>query len=114
MKYAAVICFLLFAGASHAQLEGVVYDQRKIGVPNLLVTLIDSVTKKVDTTTSDIRGFYFFQNLKPDTYHLQVNAKGFRPVRERVIIGPEDTGSLPGSEDMFKGHRLDIYLKPSQ
>lgn len=95
---ATALCaiFLLVSVSSGQEttggLQGTVKDTSGAVVSRTRVELIGTTlvgSKKVDT---DASGYYHFANLPPGTYTVVVSAKGFKTVREGVVL---EVGHLP-------------------
>ncbi len=84
--------FLMLAVAiSHAELPsgaiaGTVTDPSNAGIPDARITLTNTATGETRTTTTSSTGGYEFPLLRPATYQLSVDAKGFSSVVERGIV----------------------------
>ena len=102
-----------FNVTSFSQIEGDVMDPKDKGIPNAILIATDSTRNIADTVKSDNRGFYFFTNLKPGKYKIEVKAAGFQPaVLQNIVVKEEDTGVV--DDDMYNGQRLDIILIPAK
>jgi hypothetical protein len=64
---------------SASQLNGSVSDQSGATVVGATITLTDSATGFVRSTTSTSSGLYQFLEVPPGNYRLEANAKGFAP-----------------------------------
>jgi hypothetical protein len=78
-----------------ASLRGTISDPSGAVIPGATVTLIDSDTNQVLTSTSDGSGIYTFNALPPGHFHLVVERQGFKKksVSEVVLI-PEQPNAL--------------------
>ena len=92
-----------------AQVEGDVTDKTLKSITNAIITATDTVTKKVDTTKTDERGFYYFTGLKPGVYKIEAKAPGFQPAVYyfRVNKAPEGANE---TDDTYFAEILDIIL----
>ncbi len=80
---------LVFGQASfEAQVRGVVHDSSGGLVVGAKVTVTDAGTGISSTTTTDDRGSYIFNGLRPATYTVKAEMTGFRPEEaQNVILG---------------------------
>jgi hypothetical protein len=73
---------LLFSSFAYAQfnasLSGTVTDPTGAVIPGATVTLRDTATQSLRTTTSAAQGTYQFSELPPGDYALNGTAKGFQ------------------------------------
>ena len=67
-------------------LVGSVYDRTGAAVPDAQLVLSDTATNVLRGTTASPQGSYEFLQLRPSTYDLSVEAKGFRHTVERQIV----------------------------
>src|SRR5713101_3925329 len=86
-----VVCSLLAAAAAMAQIPtggvaGIVYDPTKAVVPGAQVTLRDAQTAATRQTATSAEGYYQFPLLRPSTYELTVEFKGFQRMLQRNIV----------------------------
>ncbi len=65
---------------------GSVYDRTRATVPGAQLVLKDTATGTPRGTTTSTAGSYEFLELRPGTYDLAVEAKGFRRTVERNIV----------------------------
>ena len=89
----------MLASAGHAQyrasLRGTVTDPSGAVVPNATVTLTDTGTNQVMTTTSDASGIYTFNGLPPDRFSVKAEAPGFQTTNiAQVVLIPEQPNAL--------------------
>ena len=89
MKLATLFLVMLFATNVFAQgstsITGVVGHEHAGEVPGALVTLtLESGTQL--STTTDVRGFFQFNNLKPGAYLLEIKARGFAVFTSAVAV----------------------------
>src|SRR5689334_18495720 len=93
----AVLFILLVCVASPAQtatgeVNGTVSDPNGAAVPGATVALIDQATKVQAEATSNQSGYFTFVNLKPATYTLMVEAKGFKKsLTNSFVLGVSET-----------------------
>ena len=65
---------------------GVISSDTKKPLSNVNVTAYNN-SKKEKTVTTDVNGFYSFQDLKPGTYKFVFEKNGYRKVsKEKVVI----------------------------
>ena len=82
------------SGASHAAtIGGTVYDPSGRAVPNVRVSLLQSLTA-LDERQTDAKGEYQFEGLAKGTYRLVANATGFSASTADVEIREEQTRSV--------------------
>jgi outer membrane receptor protein involved in Fe transport len=82
------------SGASHgATIAGTVYDPSGRAVPNVRVSLLQSLTA-LDERQTNAKGEYKFEGLAKGTYRLVANAPGFSASTAQVEIGEDQTGSV--------------------
>ena len=91
MKPFIPLLFVLAAIPLRGQLPtgsivGTVYDQTAATVPGAQLALQDAATGTSRGTTTSAAGGYDFLELRPGTYDLAVEAKGFRRTVERNIV----------------------------
>jgi Carboxypeptidase regulatory-like domain/TonB-dependent Receptor Plug Domain len=101
-----VVFLLGLSTAARAQsgtISGTVSDSTGAVIPSAHVTARDVHTDIIRTTTTNSQGFYEFIAVKPSTYEVAVEAKGFvRAVKHdiNVVVGLEshfDVTLAPGS-----------------
>jgi hypothetical protein len=79
--------FAVFGQASfEAQVRGVVRDASGSVIVGATVNIVDVSTNISSTTTTDGRGSYIFNGLRPDTYLIQADMKGFRSEEARNVV----------------------------
>src|SRR5215831_16160224 len=90
--------FVIIAGISApaqtatGEVNGTVTDPNGSAVPGATVTLIDQATKVSADATSNQSGYFTFVNLKPATYTLMVEAKGFKKsLTNAFVLGVSET-----------------------
>ncbi len=82
-------------GNYRAQLRGVVTDASGAVVPNATVTIQDVGTNLSTSSHTDDKGSYFFTGLRPSTYRVKAEAKGFRATeRTGVVLAVDQEASL--------------------
>lgn len=94
-----VVCVLFWPALAQAQfrasLRGTVTDPQGEAVAGATVTLTNTDTNYILTSTSDADGIYQFNALPPAPYRLTVEKTGFqKKVLEHVQIIPEQPNSL--------------------
>jgi hypothetical protein len=72
-------------------LLGTITDPSGKAIPGAKLTATETATALNQTTTTDGRGFYVFQNLPVGRYDLEVNADGFNPLRRMGIAVDVDS-----------------------
>lgn len=89
----AIAFVLMFSAAAFAQatvtaeLRGEVRDSSGAVVPNASVTIANDATNIAETRTTDSGGRYIFTDLRPATYTVKVELKGFKTtVRSGVVL----------------------------
>ncbi|MGA6982339.1 MAG: carboxypeptidase regulatory-like domain-containing protein [Candidatus Sulfotelmatobacter sp.] len=93
--------FMFAQGNYHAQLRGVVSDASGAVVPNATVTIRDVGTNIARSSVTDDKGAYFFTGLRPSTYAVKAEAKGFRPLeRTGVVLAVDQESSLNFKMDL--------------
>jgi hypothetical protein len=74
--------FLVWVGAegqtTNATLSGVVHDPTSAVVPQVRITLKNTVKGTVRVTSTDIEGRYSLTSVEPGTYELRAESAGFR------------------------------------
>jgi len=73
-------------GSYRSQLRGVVSDAAGAVLPNATVTITDSGTNIATHTVTDGKGEYFFTGLRPSTYSVKAEAKGFRTSERTNVV----------------------------
>src|SRR6201993_1531628 len=68
----------LVAQSDVGTISGFIRDQSGAVVPDAQVTVLDENTKEAHTATSDAQGHYTITNLRPATYSMTTEAKGFK------------------------------------
>jgi hypothetical protein len=87
--------FVAAQGSYRAQLRGVVSDATGAVVHNATVTITDAGTNIANVAHTDDKGEYFFTGLRPSTYSVKVELKGFRTTeRTGVVLAVDQEASL--------------------
>ena len=82
-------------GSYRAQLRGVVSDATGAVVHNATVTITDAGTNISNVAHTDDKGEYFFTGLRPSTYSVKAELKGFRTTeRTGVVLAVDQEASL--------------------
>jgi hypothetical protein len=71
---------------SVAQVQGTVVDATGAALPGVTVTMTQTATGLVRTTTSDVEGRYLFQALPVGPYRLDASLQVFRPYVQTGIV----------------------------
>jgi hypothetical protein len=90
----ALLLALLFAlplAAQDASLTGTVKDVQGGVVAGAAITLTNSATSVAQNSKSDSEGDYAFPVVKPGTYNLKVEQKGFQTFLQNGIVLPVDS-----------------------
>jgi Carboxypeptidase regulatory-like domain/TonB dependent receptor len=94
----AVLLFMLMTGATvvaqtaTGEVNGTVTDPNGAAVPGAVVRLIDQATKEQTEATTNQSGYFTFVNLKPASYTLMAEAKGFkRSLTKAFALGVSET-----------------------
>ena len=77
-------------GNYRAQLRGVVSDASGAVVPNAVVTITDAGTNISSSAHTDDKGSFFFTGLRPSTYSVKAEARGFRTAERTNSIGESE------------------------
>ena len=67
-------------------MKGTVTDPSGAVVPDAHITITNTSTGEMKTTTSNGAGLYDFPNLHIGTYNLKADAKGFNPAQTNGIV----------------------------
>ena len=87
--------FAAAQGSYRAQLRGVVTDASGAVVRNAAVTITDTGTNIASVSRTDDKGEYFFTGLRPSTYSVKAELKGFRTTeRTGVVLAVDQEASL--------------------
>lgn len=82
-------------GSYEAQVRGVVSDQSGALMTNAKVTITNVATNIAQTAQTNEHGEYFFTGLRPATYTIKVEAKGFRvSEKENVVLQVDQQTSV--------------------
>jgi Carboxypeptidase regulatory-like domain len=93
--FASVATRSFAQGSYRAQLRGVVTDASGAVVHNATVTITDSGTNISSVSHSDDKGEYFFTGLRPSTYSVKAELRGFRTTeRTGVVLAVDQEASL--------------------
>lgn len=74
------------AQTTSAQIRGTVVDPQGLALSGAKITLTATSTGGVRTATSDGQGNFFFPELNPGTYQLQIEASGFNTLQQTGIV----------------------------
>src|SRR6266550_1840737 len=69
-----------------SQVRGIVTDQTGAVVQGAQVTITNDGTAIASTTRTDDRGLYTFTGLRPDSYTIKVEAKGFQSAERKQVV----------------------------
>jgi Carboxypeptidase regulatory-like domain len=84
-----------FAQTSKGFVVGNVADPNGAVIPNATVTITNTATGAVRTTTSQENGSYRLDAVDPGTYNLEVSASGFTSVRsENIVVNSAQTSEV--------------------
>jgi iron complex outermembrane recepter protein len=72
--------------AQSGAIGGTVKDQQQAVIPGAQVTLRSARTELKATTTADVQGRYSFASVSPETYVVEVQARGFRVVKSAPVV----------------------------
>ncbi|HTA49085.1 MAG TPA: carboxypeptidase-like regulatory domain-containing protein, partial [Verrucomicrobiae bacterium] len=87
--------FVAAQGSYRAQLRGTVSDATGAVVHNATVTITDMGTNIANVSHTDDKGEYFFTGLRPSTYAVKAELKGFRTTeRTGVVLAVDQEASL--------------------
>ena len=87
--------FAAAQGSYRAQLRGVVSDASGAVVHDATVTITDAGTNIASVSRTDNKGEYFFTGLRPSTYTVKAELKGFRTSeRTGVVLAVDQEASL--------------------
>ena len=104
----AILLILLFGNVSPAfaqsastgGLSGTVADSSGRGIPNVTVSLTQSVTRQTRTTASGEDGSFGFSLLAPGDYEVEFQAPGFKTARlSQVVV---DVSEVPALEAVLE------------
>src|SRR2546421_7242872 len=80
------------AQTATGEVNGTITDPNGAAVPGAVVKLIDQATKVEADATSNQSGYFTFVNLKPATYTLMMEAKGFKKsLTSSFVLGVSET-----------------------
>jgi hypothetical protein len=87
--------FVAAQGSYRAQLRGVVSDATGAVIHNATVTITDTGTNIASVAHTDDKGEYFFTGLRPSTYSVKAELKGFRTTEKTgVVLAVDQEASL--------------------
>jgi len=84
--FAGSPAFLAAQGSYRAQLRGTVSDTAGAVMPNATVTITDTGTGISSHALTDNKGEYFFTGLRPSTYSVKADARGFRTAERTNVV----------------------------
>jgi alpha-glucoside transport system permease protein len=65
-------------------------EEGELGLPGVTLDLQDANGKQIGSTTSQANGDFFFDDVKPGSYHVEIGAASFRPPFTGVAwLGPK-------------------------
>jgi Carboxypeptidase regulatory-like domain len=85
---------VLGQGGGNAAMSGTVTDPSGAVIGNAQVTMIQAGTQIRRTATTNASGQFTVLSLPPATYHLSVEAPGFKTYAQDVTLFADQTGSL--------------------
>ncbi len=84
-----------FAQTSKGFLVGTVADPNGANIPNANITITNTATGAVRTTTSQDNGTYRFDAIDPGTYNLEISAAGFSGSKsENIVVASAQTAEV--------------------
>lgn len=86
-----VICGLCVQGQVPNSVSGAVTDPSGAVIPGAMVVLQNSVSTQEQKSTTDSSGSYRFSDLPPGNYRLRVDAPGFKPYSQDLVITGQET-----------------------
>ena len=94
-----LVCFLgftaVYAQTSKGFIVGSVADPNGAVIPSANITITNTATGTVRTTTSQENGSYRFDAIDPGTYNLEVSATGFTNTRsENIVVASAQTAEV--------------------
>src|ERR1700758_3217285 len=93
LLFSALAAFPQFTG----NIQGIVHDETGAAVAKAKITLLNTATQIVYSTTSDDSGNYRFISLAPDPYKITVEAPGFARSEATVTLLTEQNLNVPVS-----------------
>src|ERR1051326_6130907 len=100
---AGLFAFGIASGQTLGGITGVVTDPSGAVIPNASVMVTNTATNVARSTTTNTDGLYFFPDLVPGTYNVQVTAGGFDTVvKQNIVLQVQQTA------------RIDFTLKGGQ
>jgi hypothetical protein len=95
----------LFAQSYHGEVRGLITDPSHAVVSGAKVTLIDEATRQTRAAVTDSIGAYAFNELRPSTYTLHIEATGFSPTdRIHILLATQDFLTLDVSLKVGAAH----------
>jgi Carboxypeptidase regulatory-like domain len=91
LLFSALAAFPQFTG----NIQGIVHDETGAAVAKAKITLLNTATQIVYSTTSDDSGNYRFVSLAPDPYKITVEAPGFAKSEANVTLLTEQNLNVP-------------------
>src|SRR5262249_38052537 len=94
----AILLFAIFAAAqtTSGSLACLMKDAQGAAIPGAQIQITSTSRKETRTTQSDQDGRFVFPQLTPDTYTLQIEAKGFKGYKlESLVVNANDKISAP-------------------
>src|SRR4051812_21870184 len=92
--FRAVVCLCFLAirlAAQNASLAGTVNDQQGGAMPNVAVTLTSQESGVSMTTKTDAGGNYEFPTVRPGSYWVRAEQKGFQTfLQNGVVLAVDD------------------------
>jgi len=82
----SLLCAVSAWTQENAEMKGTVTDPSGAVVPGAAITITNTSTGEIKTTTSNGAGLYDFPNLHIGTYNLKADAKGFNPAQTNGIV----------------------------
>ncbi len=76
---------------NNGAVQGSVVQATGAPIEQATVTLTNQATGAQQTTTSDAKGQFSFNNVPPGTYRVAANAPGFSPAQQDVTVPPGQT-----------------------
>ncbi len=77
---------LLGQASYQAQIRGVVSDSSGAVMPDATITITEVGTNVSQTAKSDRSGEYILRALRPSTYVVKAEARGFRPLEQKDVV----------------------------
>jgi hypothetical protein len=80
-----ILACALCTRAQTAELSGMVRDSSQAAFPNATITATNDDTALKQTAVSNLQGYYNLAFLRPGSYTINVEAKGFRTITRREL-----------------------------